>query len=97
MKLQGNFALNVFLKGNYVATEKTLANGSLQTKIQEIPTFSIDAVWKDGFFQWNKMPTALDFVSFNLKATNKDGNYLLTAAFFENLDVKSGSNFVKGK
>ena len=97
MKLQGNVALNGFVKGNYVATEKTLANGSLQTKIQEIPTFSIDAVWKDGFFQWNKMPTALDFVSFNLKATNTDGNYLHTAASFENIDVKSGSNFVKGK
>ena len=64
MKLQGNIALNGFFKGNYTVTEQKIANGSVQTKIQEIPTFKIDAVWKDGFFQWNEMPTPLDFVSF---------------------------------
>ena len=34
---------------------------------------------------------------FKLKAENTDGNYLHTATSIQNVDIKSGNNFVKGK
>ena len=97
MKLQGNVTLDGVVKGSYITKERKTKSGQTVTEIVSIPTFDVKSSWKNGYFQWNEMPMALDAVAFDLKAKNTDGKYLNTAVDIQNIDTKAGKNFIKGK
>ena len=97
MKLQGNVSLEGVVKGSYLTKENKTKSGKIVSEIVSVPTFNINAQWKNGFFQWNQMPMPLDAVAFDLKAKNTDGNYLHTAIDIDNIDTKAGKNYIKGK
>ncbi|MBA5791164.1 AsmA family protein [Flavobacterium sp. xlx-214] len=96
MQLKGDVVLNGVVDGFYLTKEVTTKKGNKVTEIVEIPTFNVDANWKDGYFQWNEMPMPIDYLSFNLTAKNTSGNYKQTAVNVQNLDTKAGNNYVKG-
>ena len=96
MQLKGDLRLKANLKGTYASTDITTKKGHTYSSITSIPEFDVDASWKNGYFQWNEMPMAVDQLAFDLRAVNSDGNYKHTKLDVQNLDAKAGKNYVSG-
>lgn len=96
MQLKGNLQLKADLEGAYTTTSVTTKKGNTYNNITSVPHFDIDASWKNGYFKWKEMPMAVDQLSFDLKAVNRDGNYKHTKLDVRNLDARAGKNFVNG-
>ena len=95
MQLKGDLDLDGSVKGNYATKEYKTKTGTA-TAIAEIPTFDVKAKWDNGYFQWIEMPMAIDRLSFDLTAQNKDGNYKHTSVNVQNMDLNADKNYVKG-
>jgi len=96
MKLKGDLKLKGDVKGAYTTVTGKTKKGNTYNMITSVPQFDIDASWKNGYFQWIEMPMAVDALSFDLKAVNRDGNYKRTKVEVRNLDAKAGKNYVTG-
>ncbi|HUH25890.1 MAG TPA: AsmA family protein, partial [Flavobacterium sp.] len=97
MKLGGMIALDGAIKGNYTTKTKVTKSGVEVSEIVSVPTFDVKSRWENGFFQWNEMPMPIDFISFDMVAKNTDGNYKTTSVDLQNINIKAGSNYVKGR
>ncbi len=97
MQLKGDVVLNGTAKGNYTTRSYKTKQGILITEITEVPKFNVQANWTNGYFKWNEMPLAVDYLTFDLNAENTNGNYKTTKVDLKNIDIKSADDYVKGR
>jgi AsmA protein len=67
-----------------------------ETVISNIPAFSMQSAIKNGYFKMSYLPQAINNISFQLDASNKDGDYKHTDISVEQLNVDMLNDYIKG-
>ncbi len=94
--VKGKIGLHFTAEGSY-ATE-IVKKGLRETEkiISSIPHFTLQSSVSNGYFKLAYLPQAIQNISFQLNASNKDGNYKHTDVSIEQLNADMLSDFIKG-
>lgn len=95
-EFKGKLNIDFSADGKYATEIKHSGVRKVDTLITSIPSFSLKSNFKEGYFKYTALPAALENISFDIKAANKDGNYKNTSLELTDLNVNLLDNYLKG-
>jgi AsmA protein len=94
--VKGKLSLHFDADGSYTTTVVKKGLRKEKKIISSIPCFTLQSSLSDGYFKLTSLPQAIQNISFQLNASNKDGNYEHTDVSIEQLNANMLSDFIKG-
>ncbi|MDP4286165.1 MAG: AsmA family protein [Bacteroidota bacterium] len=94
--VKGKINLHFTANGSYKTA--TIKKGIRQTEtiISSIPHFTLQSSVSNGYFKLASLSQAIQNISFQLNASNKDGNYHHTDISIEQLNANMLTDYIKG-
>ncbi|MEO9022754.1 MAG: AsmA family protein [Ginsengibacter sp.] len=94
--VKGKLSLHFTADGSYATIIVKKGLRQEEKIISSIPHFTLQSSLSNGYFKLASLPQAIQNISFQLNASNKDGNYKHTDIFIKQLNANMLSDFIKG-
>ena len=93
--LKGRFSMKLNAEGEY-ATGQNPANSKPDTVLLSIPNFQMNSELTNGYFRYNKLPSSINGISFDLTASSKNNDYRSINLQLEHLTARFMKNNIEG-
>jgi AsmA protein len=94
-ELRGLFTMKINAQGEYYSGQNPASNKP-DTIPLSIPDFTVSSTLKNGYFHYKKLPSSIDNISFDLKASAKDHDYRTFQVQLEGLKTEFMKNRIEG-
>ncbi len=94
--LKGKAEMHLSLNGRYTTgpNPKSLRHENV---VLSIPSFSLQASVKDGYFKYTALPIPVTNINFSVSSSCADNNYLNTGFSINNVSATAANSFIKGQ
>jgi AsmA protein len=94
--VKGKFSMHLTADGSYKTIVMRTGIRKKDTLISSIPTFNLTSSVTNGYFKLASLPKAIQNISFQVAASNHDGDYKHTDIAIENLNANMLTDYIKG-
>jgi AsmA protein len=95
MDLKGLFSMKMKAEGEYIKGQNPVSIKP-DTILLSIPNFHLTSKLTNGYFHYNKLPSSINGISFDLTASSTNNDYRTVNIQLENLKAKFMKNNIEG-
>ena len=94
--VKGKFSMHLIADGSYKTIVMRTGIRKRDTILSSIPAFNLTSSLTNGYFKLASLPKPIENISFQVTASNHDGNYKHTDVSIENFNANMLSDCAKG-